>query len=234
MKIFANNFCLHLMEKPTHGHFSFEGLPLSQVAEILRLQGTIFDGQVFYVPEGQADVAMAIALLQDSAIAEIRTEVTLLFELKSEALAFFDALKAAFEPVLAAGGVVNHKRGHLMMILRNGRWDLPKGKVKDGESMEEGAVREVMEETGMTEPELLDHAATTWHVYLHKGKWLWKTTEWYWMRTEMKRGFTPQTEEGITEVSWWDLTRFITQFPKTFPQIEGLFRMHMERQGGQL
>lgn len=232
MKIFANNFCLHLMEQPTHGHFSFEGLPLAQVASILLDQGTFFDGQVFYVPVGQADVETAIALLEDRAIAEIRTEVILLFAMKSEAQTFFDQIKADFKPVSAAGGLINHVRGHLMVILRNGLWDLPKGKVEEGESMEEAAVREVMEETGVSKPEVLGHAATTYHVYFHKDKWRMKTTEWYWMRTDMKRGFTPATEEGITEVSWWDLTRFITQFPKTFPQIQGLMRMHMERAGG--
>ena len=50
---------------------------------------------------------------------------------------------------LAAGGVVKDAEGHVLWIQRNGKWDLPKGKLERGESLEEAVIREVFEETGI-------------------------------------------------------------------------------------
>jgi len=51
--------------------------------------------------------------------------------------------------VEAAGGVVR-RNGGVMIVHRPkyGDWTFPKGKLEQGESFEEAAVREVMEETG--------------------------------------------------------------------------------------
>ncbi len=37
----------------------------------------------------------------------------------------------------------------ILMIFRRGKWDLPKGKLDKGESLEACALREVEEETGL-------------------------------------------------------------------------------------
>ncbi len=57
--------------------------------------------------------------------------------------------------VLAAGGVIlrgSGERAELLVIHRPkyDDWSFPKGKLASGESFEEGAVREVLEETGLT------------------------------------------------------------------------------------
>lgn len=39
--------------------------------------------------------------------------------------------------------------GKMLLIQRNGRWDLPKGKVEPGETLLQAALREVEEETGI-------------------------------------------------------------------------------------
>ena len=49
----------------------------------------------------------------------------------------------------AAGGLVFNEKNELLMIFRRGFWDLPKGKVDEGETLEQCAVREVQEETGL-------------------------------------------------------------------------------------
>jgi 8-oxo-dGTP diphosphatase len=63
--------------------------------------------------------------------------------------------------VLAAGGLV--LRDGLVAIVHRPRyddWSLPKGKLDEGESFEEGALREVQEETGL-ECRLTQHIGDT-------------------------------------------------------------------------
>ena len=46
----------------------------------------------------------------------------------------------------AAGGLIFNAQQELLMIFRKGFWDLPKGKVDEGESLGDCALREVNEE----------------------------------------------------------------------------------------
>ncbi len=107
-----------------------------------------------------------------------------------------------FQIIEAAGGVVLNDAGEWLMIHRLGKWDLPKGKLEEGESPEEASVREVSEECGIPEPELLEHLTDTYHVYTHKGKRILKRTYWYLMRSTEHKVLAAQTEEGITDVRW--------------------------------
>ena len=58
-------------------------------------------------------------------------------------------LKRRMRWVRAAGGIVTAPDGTMLLIQRNGRWDLPKGKVEPGETLLQAALREVEEETGI-------------------------------------------------------------------------------------
>ncbi len=105
--------------------------------------------------------------------------------------------------VVAAGGVVVNERGNILWILRNGHWDIPKGKVESGEKLEEAALREVTEETGIKNIKIIDDLITTYHTYEIDGVVHLKTTFWFAMTHAM--GDTvgrPQETEGITEVKW--------------------------------
>src|SRR4051812_48020306 len=70
-----------------------------------------------------------------------------------------EALKKAiwkkFTIIRAAGGLVVNDGGEMLFIFRRGKWDLPKGKLEEGEDLEECAVREVEEETGLKNVKLL-------------------------------------------------------------------------------
>jgi 8-oxo-dGTP pyrophosphatase MutT (NUDIX family) len=56
----------------------------------------------------------------------------------------------------AAGGVVVGSGGRVVIVNQNGRsWSLPKGHVDPGESDLEAAIREIREETGLTQLELI-------------------------------------------------------------------------------
>ena len=45
-----------------------------------------------------------------------------------------------FKVVEAAGGVVSNKNGEILFIRRMGKWDLPKGKIEKGESLEQACL----------------------------------------------------------------------------------------------
>lgn len=110
---------------------------------------------------------------------------------------------SGYHELAAAGGVVQDEGGHVLWIQRNGKWDLPKGKLESGESLEEAAVREVEEETGITDLNITGEAFTTFHTYEAGGVVHLKTTFWYPMSHQgnLTPG-TPQAVEGITDVTW--------------------------------
>lgn len=108
----------------------------------------------------------------------------------------------------AAGGAVmriSNGEKEVLLIERNGIWDLPKGKRETGESVSECAVREVSEETGLKEVELTEFLGVTFHTYLLDGQNIEKKTYWYRMETADGNGLRPQEEEGITQVVWVNL-----------------------------
>ena len=84
---------------------------------------------------------------------------------------------------VAAGGVVANKEGKVLFIFRNNKWDLPKGKLEKGESLEEAAVREVEEETGVKGLKLENPLKTTYHIFKAGGRYKLKEVHWYAMKT---------------------------------------------------
>ena len=55
-----------------------------------------------------------------------------------------------FNVIEAAGGIVQNELKEILFIYRLNKWDLPKGKIEPGEKEEVSALREVSEETGVT------------------------------------------------------------------------------------
>jgi len=107
-------------------------------------------------------------------------------------------------PVTAAGGVIFRIDAvgiQVLTIRRNGNWDLPKGKMEAGETIQFCAVREVSEELGIAPPIIVCSLDATWHMYEMDGESYGKTTHWFLMISNAE-SFTPQTEELIEEVRW--------------------------------
>lgn len=110
-------------------------------------------------------------------------------------------------PVTAAGGFVLRESDgdfELLLIFRRGVWDLPKGKLDSGETVEECAIREVCEEVGIENVAITRPLGTTIHGYRHNGVYAVKTTHWFAMRTD-EESFTPQRKEKIEKVEWVSL-----------------------------
>lgn len=104
--------------------------------------------------------------------------------------------------IKAAGGIVKNANGESLLIMRNGNWDLPKGKIEREETPEVAAVREVEEETGIGGLKIDRLLLESFHVYDMYGGWHIKRTYWFTMSTNEGFGGKPQVEEGITECHW--------------------------------
>ena len=113
-----------------------------------------------------------------------------------------------YKIIEAAGGVVTNPAGEILFIFRLGWWDLPKGKIEKGESIESAALREVEEETGCTNLKLGRKLLETYHTYkLKKGKRVLKKTYWFHMEADMQE-LVPQTEENIELAQWMSSKSF--------------------------
>lgn len=111
-------------------------------------------------------------------------------------------LKAKMPVVKAGGGLVYNKKGEVLFIFRNGKWDLPKGGTEKNETMEETAMREVEEETGVNGLSVEKKLAKTYHVFKRNGRYKLKQTYWFEMKTDFDGIPLGQIEEGIERVEW--------------------------------
>ena len=139
------------------------------------------------------------------------------------------ALQQMFKLAPAAGGIVTSE-GRFVMIERKGIPDLPKGHIEAGESSETAAMREVEEETGIGNLEIVRELPSTWHVYLRNEVWELKQTYWYEMHSNTLNSTKPQTEEGITAVKWVgkdDIEGFLSQTFRSISEILGKELRHL-------
>lgn len=134
-----------------------------------------------------------------------------------------DALKKAFWKkfllVKAGGGAVWNENQQLLFIHRRGKWDLPKGKLDKGETIERCAIREVEEETGLHHPEIKRPLLTTFHTYRESGKHILKESYWFEMAVSGNQLTIPQTEEDIHAIEWLGRAEWGKILENTFPSI---------------
>ncbi|MEM9868942.1 MAG: NUDIX domain-containing protein [Bacteroidota bacterium] len=125
--------------------------------------------------------------------------------------------------VVAAGGFVTNKKGKVLFIYRNDKWDLPKGKVDKGESIENAAMREVEEETGVTDLKIERFLKTTYHVFRRNGNYILKQVHWFAMSTSFDGKLQGQEEEGIMKVKWKGPKKVKKALEKSYFNIKTLF-----------
>jgi 8-oxo-dGTP pyrophosphatase MutT (NUDIX family) len=126
---------------------------------------------------------------------------------------------STYKRIDAAGGLVQNGLGEFLMIKRKGFWDLPKGKIESGENDEEGALREVEEETGLVGMRIEAHLVDTFHTYELKEKWVLKRSSWFFMKCEGAPNLVPQTEEEIEKVEWCSREKLESRLPKSYATI---------------
>ena len=104
--------------------------------------------------------------------------------------------------IVAGGGKVLNLEGRILFIFRNGKWDLPKGKAEHKETIDETALREVEEETGVTGLKITKPLDITYHIFKRNNRYYIKITYWFEMYSEFDGELLPQEKEGITKVKW--------------------------------
>lgn len=102
----------------------------------------------------------------------------------------------------AAGGFIE-KNNEFLFIHRHGRWDLPKGKLEKGETIEHAAIRECEEECGISGLEIKKQLGSTFHIYPYKKSYALKQSYWFYMQTSFSGTLVPQLEESIDQVKWF-------------------------------
>ena len=142
----------------------------------------------------------------------------------------FQKFKDIFHFIVAAGGLVKNEKNNFLMIYKNNKWDLPKGKVDVYELHATAALREVCEETGVVDLKIISSLFSTFHIYhcpYSSERVILKETKWFLMQSHSCVHLMPQKEEGIVDVSWLDYKKI--QSIDTYDSIRHLFSDFMRK-----
>lgn len=92
----------------------------------------------------------------------------------------------ALKRVFSAGGIVmRYIDGEVKILVsqhsKHHGWDFPKGHIEAGETSEDAALREVMEETGV-KGEIIEKTGQTQYFYFEDGERVFKTVTFFLMK----------------------------------------------------
>ena len=131
-----------------------------------------------------------------------------------------------FKVIKAAGGIVRNNLNQILFIYRLGKWDLPKGKIEEGESIEESAIREIEEECSITSLEINHFLIPTYHIYYQK-EYIIKETFWFDVQYNGTKEPQPQIEEGIEKVIWVNENEIAKLMENSYPNIKLLVDQYL-------
>ncbi|MDU8885322.1 NUDIX domain-containing protein [Yeosuana sp. MJ-SS3] len=124
--------------------------------------------------------------------------------------------------VIAGGGKVYNDKDEVLFIFRNGKWDLPKGKAEKKETIDQTALREVEEETGVKGLEITKPLDMTYHIFKRNGRYRIKITYWFEMKTSYRDSLKAEESEGITQVAWLNKEQQEEALKNSYANIKGL------------
>lgn len=163
-----------------------------------------------FIAEGQFDEALALLKNDDAFHVNI-------YHHNLEKL--WNTFLNHFHYLEAAGGLVKNQNDEILFIYRLEKWDLPKGKVEPGETTELAAVREVEEECGITNLQIIKFITNTYHIYFDNKLHL-KSTYWYEMSYNGNEKLVPQIEEGIGIAKWKSKEEIPSLMNQTYANIK--------------
>ncbi len=169
-------------------------------------------GTVFFEKYGPDNVS---AVLQQMEKEEVKTGIfqhSIVAELLQSFTSHLTLIKAA-------GGLVHTPENLLLLIFRKGKWDLPKGKLEEGEDLASCAMREIEEETGLQGVKINKPLFTTYHTYYEGGKHILKESYWFLMTSEKAVPLNPQVEEDIEKCEWVSVSEISSYMPNMHASI---------------
>jgi 8-oxo-dGTP pyrophosphatase MutT (NUDIX family) len=105
----------------------------------------------------------------------------------------------------SSGGVVFRRDAAAVrfLLIRDPytNWGLPKGHIEDGETAEQAALREVEEETGLSDLSIVAPLPTIDWYFRDRGRLIHKFCHFFLVES-LSGEAVPQIDEGITECIW--------------------------------
>lgn len=118
-------------------------------------------------------------------------------------------IKRAIAEETAGGVVFRHTdQGVEILMIQDAknRWTIPKGHVEEGESLEETAVREIEEETGLGDLKILDRLGKIDFRYRKADNLILMTMHVFLIHAYKNTDdYVPEESEGIKDVAWWSV-----------------------------
>jgi len=186
------------------------------------------DKPLFLTNEIQKETDFQLFLLDTIDIKELiikiyNNKINKAFLYHPDEKAILKTLKAKIPVEKAGGGLVYNSRGEVLFIYRNKKWDLPKGGIEKGETIEQTALREVEEETGVGYLEITRKLGKTYHVFKRNGRYKLKITHWFEMKTNFEGPLVTQESEGIEHAEWKNADQVERALLKSYENIKLLF-----------
>ncbi|HVE81090.1 MAG TPA: NUDIX domain-containing protein [Candidatus Dormibacteraeota bacterium] len=133
----------------------------------------------------------------------------------------------------AGGMVFRHSQSGkdidiLMIQDRLGRWTIPKGHVEAGENLQQTALREVSEETGLKELAIRDKLDKIHFFYRREGRLIFMTTHVFLIEAlGDTNALVLENSEGIVDVKWFSREKALELIE--YKDTEHLFRLGLAK-----
>lgn len=142
----------------------------------------------------------------------------------------FTFYKSKFIEIKAGGGVVINQFHEILMIFRRGKWDLPKGKLDKGETISQCAIREIEEETSISNLDIIRKLPDTYHIYSEGNKSIIKHCYWFVLKSNDTKKPLPQLDEDILDAIWVNNDKVTELMDNTFPSIKFILNKYLKLQ----
>lgn len=230
MKIFALNLCLEFATREIDPIYSFEPISFDELMGHL-FKGSEFPDQQYYVlAENSEAFRQYVFDLQTNEVwRQMSLNICFLFPGTAQRDRFLEGYREHFREIDAAGGLVSNENGEYLFIYNRAQWTLPKGGVEWREAIDEAAVREVREETGLAEVQLGSKMGETYHTFSRRGQWVLKTTHWYYMQASSSATLVPQADENIEDVRWISREEWLKIAETSFPLVRSILETEFAR-----
>ncbi|MFA6636950.1 MAG: NUDIX hydrolase [Candidatus Omnitrophota bacterium] len=107
---------------------------------------------------------------------------------------------------VSAGGIVFKRTPDGIKVLlikdRFGYWTWPKGHLEEGERLQDAAVREIREETGISDPDVMEEIGVQKYSFPSGDENISKIVHIFLMRYTGNESLTPQLDE-ISSAEWF-------------------------------